>query len=237
MKKIMLLFLLALAFQRLPAQFNGILHYENDYVDAWFGSKGEVLTDIYESDPMIRIEAKDTSFTKGDVTKQNTLLIDISKGTETHLLQMMQKGIVYNTSDREKQAQMMNDQVHTVFNFENLGPEKIGNFNCTHFVMTKSYAKLKTLKPARFDIWITKDLGSSNIWYVGRYLYFFDGMDLYKKLGAAGADGIVVKWQETESTSTTCILTSYQQENLPSSTFTPPSDYTIVNAPNFPLKN
>lgn len=232
----MLLFLLALAFQRLTAQFNGILHYENDYVDAWFGTKGKVLTTIYESGSGIRIEAVDTSFSKNDVTRQNTLLIDIDKGTETHLQEMFNRGIVYSISDKEKQAQMMNDQTHTVFNFENLGPEKVGDFNCTHFVMTKSYAKLKTLKPARYDIWITKDLDSCNVWYVGRYLYFFGGMDLFKKLAGVGADGVVVKWQETESTSTTCILTGYQQENLRSSIFTAPSNYTIVNAPIFPLK-
>lgn len=233
----MLLFLLIIAFQSSPAQFSGVLHYENDYVDKWFGSKGEVLTNIYESGTMIRIEAVDTSFTKMEVTKQNTLLIDTGKGTETHLMETLQRGIVYNTSDREKQAQMINDQAHTVFNFKNLGPEKIGDFNCTHFLMTKSYANLKTLKPARFDIWITKDLGSGNTWYVGRYLYLFGGMDLYKKLADAGADGVVVKWQETEATSTTCMLTSYQQESVPSSTFTAPSGYTIVNAPIFPLKN
>lgn len=236
MKKIMLLFLLALAFQKSPAQFSGVLHYENDYIDAWFGTKGKVLTTIYESGSSIRIEATDTSFSKKDVTKQNALIIDINKGTETHLQEMFHRGIVYSISNKEKQAQMMNDQTHTVFNFENLGPEKIGKFNCTHFVMTKSYAKLKTLKPARYDIWITKDLGSCKVWYVGRYLYFFDGMDLYKKLAGIGADGVVVKWQETESATTTCMLTGYQQKNLPSSEFMPPSNYTIMNAPNFPLK-
>ncbi len=228
---------MAFAFQRLPAQFGGVLHYENDYVDAWFGTKGKVLTDIYESGYLIRIEAMDTNFTKKDVTKQNTLLIDINKGTETHLQESYRNGTVFFISDKEKQAQMMNDQAHTVFNFKDLGPEKIGNYNCTHFVMTKSYANLKTLKPARYDIWITKDLGSGNIWYVGRYLYFFAGMDLFKKLAGAGADGVVVKWQETESTSTTCVLTGYQKEDLGSTIFTTPSNYTIVDAPKFPLKN
>jgi len=62
-------------------------------------------------------------------------------------------------------------------------------------------------------------------------------MDLYKKLADAGADGVVVKWQETEATSTTCMLMSYQKENLRPATFTPPSNYTIVNAPNFPLNH
>lgn len=237
MKKIMLLFLVAFTFLKSPAQFSGILHYENDYVDEWFGTKGKVLTTIYESGPDIRIEAKDTNFTKKDVTKQNTLLIDITRGTEIHLMQTFPRAIVYKTSDREKQAQMMNEQTHTIYNVENAGQEKIGTFNCTHFVISKSYAKLKTLKPARFDIWITKDLGSSNIWYVGRYLYLYGGMDLYKKLANAGADGVVVKWQETEATSTTCMLMSYQQENLPASTFTTPSNYTMVNAPNFPVNH
>lgn len=237
MKKIMFPFLLTFAFQRLPAQFSGVLHYENDYVDNWFGTKGEVLTNIYESGGGIRIEAADTSFSKNDVTRQNTILIDIANGTETHLQEMYSRGILYSVSDKEKQAQMINDKVHTEFNIENLGTEKIGNFNCTHFLMTKSYANLKTLKPARYDIWITKDLGSGNTWYVGRYLYLFPGMGLFKKLADAGADGVVVKWQETESTSTTCILTGYQQEDIPASTFTAPSNYAIMNVPAFPSKN
>lgn len=227
---------MALSFQKSSAQFNGILHYENDYVDQWFGTKGKVLTDISESGSMIRIEAEDTNFTKKDVTKQSTLLIDINKGMETHLQETLHRGTVFSISEKEKQVQMMNDQAHTVFTFENLGPEKIGQFNCIHFLITKSYATLKTLPPARYDIWITKDLGSCNVWYIGRYLYLFDGMDLYKKLAGIGADGVVVKWQETESSTTTCTLTGYKQESVPSSTFTPPSNYIIMNAPNFSLK-
>jgi hypothetical protein len=239
MKKIIFLFLITVFFKSLSAQFNGILHYENDYADTWFGSKGKVLTDIYESGSMIRIEAMDTNFTKHDVTKQNTLLIDIAKGTEIHLQQMFHRGIVFSISDKEKQMQAINDQTHTIFDFKNLGQEKIGEFNCTHFLMTKSYEKLKTLPPARFDIWITKDLGSCNIWYIGRYLYFFGGMNLYKKLADAGADGVVVKWQETESSSTICKLTDYKNENLSSSIFIAPSNYTIMKAPIFspPVKH
>ena len=94
MKKLMLLFLLTNVFLKSPAQFSGVLHYENDYVDEYFGSKGKVLTNIYESGPMIRIEAKDTNYTKKDVTKQKILLIDISKGTKIHLMQIMLKAIV-----------------------------------------------------------------------------------------------------------------------------------------------
>lgn len=232
----MIFFFLALIFQGSLAQFKGVLHYENDYVGQYFGSKGKVLTTIYESDPMIRIEANDTDYTKKDVTKQNILLIDISKGTETHLVPRIYRAIVYKRTDREAQAQMMNDQTHTIFNFQNLGPEKIGNFDCTHFVMTKSYANLKTLPPARYDIWITGKLGSSDVWYVGRYLYLFKGMDLYKKLADAGADGVVVKWKETESSSTTCILLSDEQKGLPASTFAVPANYSMMNAPNIPLK-
>jgi len=235
MKTIMFLFLLAVISKKTSAQFKGVLHYENDYVDTWFGTKGEVLTTIYESGQNIRIEAIDTSFSEKGVTKQNPLLIDINKGTETHLQDDLGRGVIYSISDREKQVQMMNDQAHTVYTFENAGQEKIDSFNCTHYVMTKSYAKLKTLKPARFDIWITQDLGSSNIWYVGKYLYLFGGMDLYKKLEDAGASGVVVKWQETESKPTTCKLTGYQKEALRPAIFTAPSNYYIVNATKFPV--
>ena len=108
MKKIIFLFISALAFQKVPAQFSGVLHYENGYVDKWFGTKGKVLTTIYESGSMIRIEAKDTSFTKKDVTQQNTLLVDIGKGTETHLQETFHRGTIFSIIEKEKQVPMMN---------------------------------------------------------------------------------------------------------------------------------
>jgi len=230
----MILFLLTLVFQRLPAQFNGVLYYENDYVDQWFGTKGKVLTTIYESGSHAKIESRDTSFSKKDVTTQNPLLIDLSKGTITHLIPKIQRAMVVSISAWEKMNQNANAQAHAVYSLVNAGQEKVGNFNCTHFVLTKGYAKLKTLKPAHYDIWITKDLGGSNISYIGRYLYLYDGNELYTKLSKEGGDGVVVKWQETEAAPTICKLVSYKKENLPASTFTTPANYSIANAPNMP---
>lgn len=228
--------MLAFAFQRLPAQFNGILYYENDYSDKWFGTKGKVLTTIYESGPHARIESRDTSFSGKGVTTQNPLLIDLSKGTITHLIPKAHRAMVVSISAWEKMNQKANDEAHAVYDLENAGQEKIGQFSCAHFVLTKSYAKLKTLKPAHYDIWITKDLGSSNIRYIGGYLYLYGGMDLYTKLANAGGNGVVVKWQfqETGSSATTCMLMSYKKESLPATLFSTPANYTIVNAPNFP---
>lgn len=236
MKKLPVLLSLCLLFQELAAQFNGVLHYENDYASGpWFKTAGKVLTTISESGPLIRIEALDTNYTNSRVTKQNTLLVDVGKGTEIHLVDMAQRAIVYSITGHEKQAETLNAATHTVYNFENAGMEQIGNFQCTHYVMTKSYAKLKGMKPARFDIWITKDLGSCNVWYVGKYLYFFSPAELYKRLAAVGADGVVVQWKETTSNTTTCVLTGYELKQLRAPVFTPPSGYTITNVPVFPV--
>lgn len=237
MKKISLFFFLSFVIMQLPAQFNGTLHYESDYKDAWFASEGKVLTTISESGSMIRIDALDTNFSKKHVTFQNTILIDLTKGTETHLVQSNSTAVIYSISNKEKMIQAADDKAHTVYQVENLGAEKIGNYNCTHYLITKSYAKLKTMKPALFDIWITKDLGSSNVWYVGKYLYYFTPMELFKKLAAIGADGIMVKWQETANSKTTCILSGYEIINLRSSIFAVPSNYIMNDISNFQLNN
>lgn len=215
MKKIITLLLIVPVFHASKAQFTGTLRYVSSYTDAWFGSKGEVQTIIHESGSLVRIDALDTNFSKHTVTRQNPLLIDVSKGTETHLLQTSPVAVIYSMGKRQKMIQAAESQTHTVYSFENLGQEKVQGFNCTHYLITKSYAKLKTMPPAKFDIWITKDLGSSNVWYVGKYLYYFAPMNMYLQLAAKGADGVVVEWQVTAATKTSCVLIGYDQ--------TPPS--------------
>ena len=107
---------------------------------------------------------------------------------------------------------------------ENLGPEKVGQFNCIHYVVTTTSTKTKT--PASMpkkNIWMTGDLGNSNIWYVGPYLYYITGGFQQKKLADAGVSGVVIKWQYGDAGAT---LTGYQQGSVPTSVFAVPSGYT-----------
>jgi len=237
MKKLMLLFLTAFVSPhkvgRVNPPFEGVLHYQLSYKEKWFGTKGEVHTTIYEVPGKFRIEAYDTSYKDPELTVQNPLLIDVQKGTETHLLTRFQRAAVYSVSTKNQMVQKMESGTHTVYNVENLGKEMINNFTCTHFRISKSYEKLMTLKPAVYDIWITNDLGSGSIWYVGDYLYLYPGLDLFTKLSKAGADGVVVEWQLKTKGVTTCMLTTYQKMDLPDSIFSPPSGYSASQVPGF----
>ncbi len=233
MKRIFLLLLMVAAFQSLNAQFNGTLRYVSSYTDAWFGSKGEVQTIIHVSGSQVRIDAFDTSFSKQTVTRQNPLLIDLSKATETHLVPRTFQAIIYSMASRQKMIQVAETQTHTVYDFKTIGQEKVQGFNCTHYQITKRYATSKTMKPATFDIWITKDLGSCNVWYVGKYLYYFAPMNMYLQLAAKGADGVVVQWQEAAGTKTSCVLTGYDKKAPTSDVFTVPSSYSLQDLSNY----
>lgn len=233
MKKIITLLLLVPAFNVSKAQFNGILHYVNSYTDAWFGTKGEVQTIIHVSGAQVRIDALDTNFSKLTITRQNPLLIDLSKGTETHLVTRTAQAVTYSLSKRQKMIEVAEAQTHTVYDFKIVGQEKVQGFNCTHYQISKRYGTSKTMKPALFDIWITKDLGSCNVWYVGKYLYYFAPMNMYLQLAAKGADGVVVEWQETAATKSSCVLTGYDQTPPSSDIFTVPSGYTREDLSNY----
>lgn len=231
----MLLFLTAFVsfhkIKKADVPFEGVLTYQLHYVDKWFGTQGEVHTTIYEAPGKFRIEAYDTSYNKPDLTIQNPLLIDVQNGTETHLAANMQRAVVYSVSSKNKMTQSMESNTHTVYNIENIGQDTVNNFTCRHYRISKSYEKLKTLPPAIFDIWITKDLGSGSIWYIGDYLYLYPGMDLFTKLAKEGADGVVVKWQLKTKGVTTCLLTSHWQTDIPNSKFLPPSNYSLFQMP------
>lgn len=233
MKKLITLLLLVPAFHVSKAQFKGNLRYVSSYTDAWFGSKGEVQTIIHVSGSQVRIDAFDTSFSKHTVTRQNPLLIDLSKATETHLVPRTAQAVIYSMASRQKMIQVAEAQTHTVYDFKIIGQEKVQGFNCTHYRISKRYANSKTMKPALFDIWITKDLGSCNVWYVGKYLYYFAPMNMYLQLAAKGADGVVVEWQETAGSKTSCVLTGYDQTTPPSDVFTVPSGYTTQDLSNY----
>jgi hypothetical protein len=109
---------------------------------------------------------------------------------------------------------------------ENIGAEKVGSYNCTHFVLTIKNPQVKNPNAGRKDIWVSNDLGNCNIFYTGPYLYYPVGDYVQKKLADAGATGIVVKWQTGPSV---CILTNYQATRLSASLFSAPSNYTTRN--------
>jgi Domain of unknown function (DUF4412) len=224
MKSILLISFISLLFKSPSAEFNGVLKYESDYDLA--GSVGKVLTTIYETK---------SSFGTPVTKDQNVLLFDFSKQQETHLQTLTSRALVGPYTEslllQNKHGEEMLNAIKV--DVQNMGSEKIGEYNCTHFVVTKLNTKQPTSKmnPSKNDVWVTKDLGSCHLWYVGAYLYYPEGSFTQKKLADAGIDGVVVKWQTgSGSLQISGMLMSYEKKNLSSSTFSPPSNFTTVQA-------
>jgi hypothetical protein len=221
MKKVIFFFLLTGFLQNSFAQFTGVLNYEDDYSNDI--SKGKVVTTIYESKLKARIESRNTPERNGQpdmaaAKDQNIIFYDFDKQTVTRLNAKTNTVSTISLSQADIAGDMIKKMGSEV-SVQNLGPEKIGNYSCIHFIMKITNPKVKTPNAGEKDIWITKDLGISNVYYSGVYLYYPQGSFLAKKLLEAGATGIVVKWKEG---STVGNLISYQTKNLPESTFIAP---------------
>ncbi|HLY70164.1 MAG TPA: DUF4412 domain-containing protein, partial [Puia sp.] len=119
----------------------------------------------------------------------------------------------------------------TDFIVQNIGAEKVGNYNCTHYTITTTNSKYKNMPPAKKDVWITNDLGSGNLFYVGSYLYYPKGSAVAIKLTDLGAIGVVVKWSVNDPISKkplVCNLISYQPKRIPAGNFSPPPNFTVI---------
>ncbi len=235
MKNILIITFFSLFFKSPSAEFNGVLKYESDYDLG--GSVGKVLTTIYVTDAKGRVESKNIQ-TKSPIGNpvtedQDVLLFDFSKQQETRLQKLTGRAIVSPYLETfYHQTKAGDDFLNAVkVEVQNLGNEKIGEYNCTHFVVTKLNTKMKTsaINPSKNDLWVTKELGSCHLWYVGSYLYYPEGSETQKKLADAGVDGIIVKWHTgSGNLQNSGTLMSYEKKNLSSTVFTPPSNFTIV---------
>lgn len=231
MKKIILLIVVTFLLKISFAQTEGVLTYENVYDDQL--GTGKVTTTIYESKSKARIESTNAQ-TKSAIgtpstKEQNVIIFDFDKSNETHL--DAKRNMAYITPFTTTTMEQQMKAIGTDYIVQNIGSEKVGSYNCTHYTITTTSSKYKNMTPAKKDVWITKDLGSANFFYVGSYLYYPQGSAVAKKLADAGATGIVVKWQIMDPVSkkpNICNLISYQKKSLPASTFMPPSGYQVM---------
>ena len=226
MKKILFCLLLSCLFQKSNGQFTGILHYENDYESGPY--KGKVLTTIYESKSKARIESTNTQEKNGTAdipapTDQNVILFDFDKQRKITLVTKMNMAV--STPLQPDPIEKMMESMGTTVSIEKIGQEKIGNYNCTHFMMNTINTKSKTANSGKKEFWVSTDLGVSNILYVSVYLYYPQGSYLQKKLSEAGVTGVVVKWQSGPAT---CSLVSYEKKTPADSGFEVPSNYTLT---------
>jgi hypothetical protein len=217
---------LVLSFQVAQAQWVGVLTYTDNYDIGQIA--GKTITTIYESTGRGRIDSKTypTKSPNNDLAEkdQNELLFDFSKQQKTILIQNTKLAFTQALSTEDQRNQQVWQMQGGSVTIENLGSEKVGQFNCIHYAVTTTSTKTKmSASMPKKNIWITSDLGNSNIWYVGPYLYYIAGGFQQKKLADAGVTGVVVKWQYGDAEA---ILTGYQQGPVPASTFAVPSGYT-----------
>jgi len=229
MKKIISFLLVATSIQSAIAQINGVLTYQDNYKEG--GLQGAVVTKIYQSGQKNRIESVNTPEHNGvpdtaNAKVQFPLLFDFTQLQKT-TLHTDQNIAIVQPMDSLATLKMMQAMGSTA-TIENVGAEKVGSYNCTHFVLTIKNPQVKNPNFGKKDIWVSNDLGNCNILYTGPYLYYPLGDYLQKKLAEAGATGVVIKWQTGPSV---CILTNYQATRLQVSLFSIPSNYTTSNAP------
>ncbi len=226
MKLILLSLVTCLVSHAPSSQWSGVLTYTDNFESP--ESSGKTITIIYESGNKGRIESKTfpTKIPGNDLSEQdqNVLIYDFSKQQKTTLVTKMNMATIISIAADDQLHEQLMIKEGATYQVEKIGTEKVGSFNCTRYVLNVTSTKMKMPPNApKKNIWVTGDLGNSNIWYVGPYLYYLNGGFLQKKMAEAGVSGVVVKWQLGNAQAT---LTDHQQRSVPSSMFEIPSGYT-----------
>ena len=210
MKKLTVLVALMAILQISFAQFEGTLVYDCTL-------KTKVMMTLYETKSKVKIESKIYPMKEGaaDITKgkeQENMLLDFETSKEMHFVE---KHHVYTEGgfsqlNTEKEMKLSDGDISV----QNVGSEKIGKLDCQHFVVK--------VKGDQRDLWITKELGSSNICLAGIFLYYPSGSMILNKIKSAGGDGVVVKSQTGDQV---VMLTNYQTRTPPAYNFEIPEGY------------
>ena len=226
MKLILLCLLFVFELEATDTRWTRVLTYTDNYENG--SVTGKIITIISESGDKGRIDSRNNPAkhpeNKTIEKDQDILLYDFSKQQKTILNAKMNIANRQSLVAEDQKYLELLQKTGSMITIENLGTEKIGGFTCIHYVVGTVAPKLKApANPKKNNIWITKDLGNSNIWYAGPNLNYVKGSYLQRKLAEAGAFGVVVKWQYGTAEAT---LTDQQQRVLPSSTFDIPSGYS-----------
>ena len=226
MKLILLCLLFVFELEATDTRWTRVLIYTDNYENG--SVTGKIITIISESGDKGRIDSRNNPAkhpeNKTIEKDQDILLYDFSKQQKTILNAKMNIANRQSLVAEDQKYLELLQKTGSMITIENLGTEKIGGFTCIHYVVGTVAPKLKApANPKKNNIWITKDLGNSNIWYAGPNLYYVKGSYLQRKLAEAGAFGVVVKWQYGTAEAT---LTDQQHRVLPSSTFDIPSGYS-----------
>lgn len=211
MKKLVILVAVLTLVSGAYAQFEGTLVYDCTL-------KTKVMMTVYETKGKVRVEAKVYPMKQGaaDILKgreEDPLLFDFQTNKQLRLVEKRHAVVETEFAQLGAEKQMkLTDGDITV---EKTGEETIGKLSCQHFVVK--------VKGEQRDLWITKDLGTSNICLAGILLYYPSGSMILNKIKSAGGDGVVVKSQAGDQVVT---LTNYQARMPAAYNFEIPAGYT-----------
>ena len=210
MKKLTFLIIILGVFQVTYAQFEGTLVYDCTI-------RTKVLMTIYETKSKVRIESKIYPMKEGaaDIAKgkeQDDLLFDFENNKELRFVPKHHAFVEtgFSQVSAEKSMKLTDGDISV----ESVGTEKIGKLDCQHFVVK--------VKGEKKDLWITKDLGNSNVCLAGIMLYYPKGSMILEKIRGAGGDGVVVKVQFGDQVT---MLTNYQTRPPAAYNFEIPADF------------
>ena len=213
MKRLTLV-LLTIGFMQIArAQFEGVLYYDCTI-------KNKTLTTIYASKTKILLESKIYPMKEGAADigsgrEQDPLIFDFAANKATRLSPRHKEAL---TSDMapvtEDRIGKLKDEDIAV---EDLGTEKIGDYNCHHYGI-----KIKNKKS---ELWITRDLGPFLLCMASQFDYYPSGSLLFTKLKAVDADGVVVK---SKAGNVVVNLTNVQKKIIPPTYFEIPAGYSNV---------
>lgn len=228
MKPILLFLFLPINLSYSPGIFSGVLKYEVRFANSMH--TGMTYTTIYENADQARVESVSMEDKNGtpDPTSakpQNVLIYDFNANKTTHLVAKQNMATIM--SNNPDPAEMMMNKMGSTVQIENLGPEKIGSYSCTHYAMRTINPKIKAGDDSKKEFWITNELGASGIQYVSAFLYYYKNGYMAKKLSDAGATGVVVRWKISD---VVCNLVSVDTKSPDVSSFTIPSGYTTRDA-------
>ena len=186
------------------AQFEGVLTYDCTI-------KNKTLTTIYESKTKVLVEAKIYPMKAGiadikEAKEQDPILFDFESKKATRIgskhHEIATSTLAPVTNDRNDKAKE-ND-----INITLVGEEQVAPYKCQHFTVK--------IKNTTVDLWITKELGASEVVLLSQFDYYPAGSILCDKLKAAGGEGVVVRSKEGDIVVN---LTNAQVKTVPASYF------------------
>ncbi|HVU98356.1 MAG TPA: DUF4412 domain-containing protein [Puia sp.] len=186
------------------AQFEGVLMYDCTI-------KNKTLTTIYESKTKVLLEAKIYPMKAGiadikEAKEQDPILFDFETKKATRVgakhHEVATSALAPVTNDRNDKAK--EDEISVTL----VGEERIEPYKCQHFTIK--------IKNTTVDLWITKELGASEVVLLSQFDYYPAGSILFEKLKATGGEGVVVRSKEGD---VVVNLTNAQVKTVPASYF------------------